>query len=155
MRWYAVHMKKSLYIGGIVLAVPILAFAYYAISPLFNTIKANDAAPVAQTGVAKNSNAFTVTPTAGHPASGSVRIVEADGKRFVRYENYKTINGPDLYVYLAKDLSAHEFVSLGTIKATEGSVNYELPAGVDIKQYPYVLTWCKQFGVLFNSAHIE
>ncbi len=148
-------MKKMLTIGAIVAGVPLLAFAYYAISPLFITINANEAAPVAQSGEVKNSKAFSVVPTPAHPASGTVRIVEADGKRFVRYENYKTINGPDLYVYVAKDLSAKEFVSLGTIKATEGSVNYELPDGIDLKEYPYVLTWCKQFGVLFNSARIE
>lgn len=143
--------KKLLYgIGGAVL-VAVLAFAYYAISPLFRTIQADEAAPVASTEVAP---AATVTGTAGHPASGTVRIVEADGKRYVRYENFKTINGPDLFVYLAKDTGAKEFINLGTIRATEGNVNYEIPDGTDLSQYHYVLTWCKTFSVLFNSADL-
>jgi hypothetical protein len=96
-----------------------------------------------------------VTGTTGHPASGTARLVTADGKSYVRYENFKTINGPDIYVYLAKDLDAHEYVSLGKVRATEGNVNYEIPAGTDLSQYPYVLTWCKTFGVLFNSAKIQ
>ncbi len=96
-----------------------------------------------------------VIGTAGHPASGTVRIVEADDKKYVRYENFKTINGPDIYVYLAKDLDAKEFVNLGRVRATEGNINYEIPAEVNVTDYPYVLTWCEAFGVLFNYADIS
>jgi hypothetical protein len=147
-------MKKVIVYGAIVIAIPVLAFAYYAISPLFRVIKADDALPVATTQV-DAAPAAVVTGTTGHPASGTVRVVTADGKSFVRYENFKTINGPDIYVYLSKDLDAKEFVNLGPVKATEGNVNYEIPAGTDISQYRYVLTWCKQFGVLFNSATLS
>ena len=98
--------------------------------------------------------AAPVIGTVGHPAEGSAFIVESEGKRYVRYENFKTINGPDLYVYLAKTPDAKEVVSLGLLRATEGNVNYEIPDGVDPKDYPYALVWCKQFGVLFNSAKL-
>jgi hypothetical protein len=101
------------------------------------------------------SPSVNVIGTTGHPASGTARLVSNNGKNYVRYENYKTINGPDLHVYLAKGLDAKEFVSLGEIKATEGNFNYEIPPGINVKEYPYVLTWCKQFGVLFNSAKIN
>ena len=95
-----------------------------------------------------------VVGTAGHPASGSVSVIQAQDGTYVRYENYKTINGPDLYVYVSKDLDAKEFVSLGEIRGTEGNINYKVPEGVSLKEYKYVLTWCKQFGVLFNSADV-
>ncbi len=97
---------------------------------------------------------MNVIGTSGHPASGTVRIVEADSKRYIRYENFKTINGPGIYVYLAKDLDAKEFISLGRVRATEGNINYEIPEGVRVSDYPYVLTWCEAFGVLFNSAKL-
>lgn len=144
-------------VSGVV-AVAILGFAYYAISPLFITIKVDEAAPVQ--GVVVEQEMITpkvaaVVDTPAHPASGVVRIVEAEGKAYVRYEDYKTINGPDIYVYLAKDLDAKEFVDLGRVRATEGNINYEVPAGVNIAEYRYVLTWCKQFGVLFNYADIS
>ncbi len=141
--------------------VVILSFAYYAISPLFRNIKADDALPTTSqtqtptSGQQPQVASAQVTGTTGHPASGTARIVEADGKKYVRYENFQTINGPDIYVYLSKDLGAKEFVSLGKVKATEGNINYEIPAGVDVSQYPYVLTWCKTFGVLFNSADLS
>lgn len=145
-------MKKVWYIGGGIVALAILGVAYYGISPLFINIRADDAAPVAASSSERAPAPIVDTPA--HPASGSVRIVEAEGVQYVRYENFKTINGPDLYVYLSKDLAATDFVDLGRLRATEGNVNYEIPSDVNIAEYPYVLIWCKAFGVLFNSAHI-
>ena len=142
-------MKKALYAVGAVFAVALVWFAYYAISPLFRSIKVDEAAPSAEVNT---SRAAPVVGTTGHPASGAARIVQSDGKTYARYENFKTINGPDIYVYLSKDLDAKDFVSLGVVRATEGNINYEIPAGVDPSTYRYVLTWCKQFGVLFNYA---
>lgn len=169
-------MKTKYVIIGIVVLC-LAAFGYWAISPLFRNIKANDALPpatpsaVAQPStpqkVATNPSSAApavqtqtetgdaaVTGTLGHPASGTVRIVESDGKRYVRYENFKTINGPDIYVYLSKDMDAKDFVSLGKVRATEGNINYEIPTNIDPHDYPYVLTWCKTFSVLFNSAKV-
>ncbi len=148
-------------IGGIVL-IALVGFGYYAISPLFRNIVIYEALPGATEQTATRSEqsespavSASVVGTAGHPASGTVRIVEADDKKYVRYEHFKTINGPDIYVYLAKDLDAKEFVNLGPVKATEGNINYEIPADRDTSQYPYVLTWCKAFGVLFNYANLS
>lgn len=179
LREKAEETMKVKYIPIGIVVIALGGFAYWAISPLFRNIQANDALPqsvneatksIAQ-GTAPTPNTpatsltttasteakgspATVTGTLGHPASGTVRIVSADGKKYVRYENFKTINGPDIYVYLAKDIDAHEFVSLGKVKATEGNINYEIPDGVNPVDYPYVLTWCKTFSVLFNSAKI-
>lgn len=155
-------MQKTFWyvIGGVLLVV-LLGLAYYTISPLFVRVAIDEAVPAEEAagapneGVVVESERVAVVDTPIHPASGFVRIVEADGKRYIRYEEYKTINGPDLYVYLAKDIDAKEFVDLGRIKATEGNINYEIPAEVDIAEYPYVLTWCKAFGVLFNSANLS
>ncbi len=163
-------MKKIFWVVGSIAVLVVLGFAYYAISPLFRVVEMHDPLPTAQNqkndegetapSVAETLASLTgtapapVTGTLGHPAEGTVRVVEADGKKYLRYENFKTINGPDIYVYLGKDLEAKEFISLGKVKATVGDINYELPEGVDLREYPYALTWCKTFGVLFNSAKI-
>jgi len=149
--------KKILYTIGTILGIGILAFAYYAISPLFRNIKVNDLNPEpnsSSTTSYKSSTPVNVTGTSDHPASGTARIIETDGRKYIRYENFKTINGPDIYVYLAKDLDAKEFVSLGRVRATEGNINYEISTEVRVEDYPYVLIWCKTFGVLFNSAKL-
>lgn len=96
-----------------------------------------------------------IAGTAEHPASGTVRVISSEGKQFLRYENFKTINGPDIFVYLSKDLEAKEFINLGPVRATEGNVNYEIPENVNPQEYPYAIVWCKAFGVLFNSAKVR
>ncbi len=146
-------MKKVLYIIGFLFGIGVLILAYYLISPLFITIKLDESLPTATQEVAP-SPAVQIFGTPGHFASGEVRIIEVDGQRYLRYENFKTINGPDLFVYLSKDLDATNFVDLGRVKATEGNVNYEIPAEINITDYPYALVWCKAFGVLFNYAEL-
>lgn len=140
------------YYIGASLALLIVAVAYYGISPLFKNIELDEQAPGSIDATIESK--AEVVGTAGHPASGTVKIIEGEGKRFLRYENFKTINGPDLYVYLAKSPDAKEFVDLGVIRATEGNVNYEIPENIDPREYPYALVWCRAFGVLFNSAKL-
>lgn len=155
----------------------IVGVAWYALSPLFDNKVVNDALPVTKTAETESremapsiaigepdpsskpapilSGPFPIVDTPAHPASGVVRIVRNADETILRYENYKTINGPDVRVYLAKDLGAKEYVDLGPIKGTEGNINYTVPKGVDISQYRYALTWCEDFSVLFNSAEIS
>ena len=111
-----------------------------------------EAMPSTQSNV---SEAYRVIQTPLHPASGEVRIVESDGQTIVRFENFKTINGPNVHVYLAKDLDAKEFTDLGRLRGTEGNINYIVPNDVDISEYTYVMHWCVPFGVLFNYAEIQ
>lgn len=150
--WYAI---------GVVVIALLLWIAYYAISPLFINVKMDEPLPVAQetapapgAGAGVETEPVVLIDTPSHPASGTVRVVSDGATHYLRYENFKTINGPDIYVYLAKDIGAKEFVNLGKVKATEGNVNYEIPEGVDPRDYPYALVWCKAFGVLFNSAQL-
>lgn len=149
-------MRIKYAVIGVGVVVVVVA-GYYALSPLFVHVRVDEAVPQATQSpqdAPAASVAAAVEGTLGHPASGTVRIVRADGRVYLRYENFKTINGPDLYVYLAKNPDAKEFVNLGRIRATEGNVNYEIPEGVDPRDYPYALTWCKAFSVLFNSAKL-
>lgn len=147
--------KKKIIIGVIVIVV--LGFGYHTISPLFIHVRVDEALPQATQSLTTNETMLSapIVGTTGHPASGLAKIIKTGDKTFLRYEDFKTINGPDLYIYLATDLEAKDFVNLGRLKATEGNVNYEIPAGVDITKYRYALIWCKAFGVLFSSADLS
>ena len=154
--------KKIFYTLGSNIGIAELAFAYYAISPFFINIKLDEALPETKQMESKameksqvQAVSAPVIGTTGHSASGTAHLVKVDGKNYIRYENFKTINGPDLYIYLAKDLDAKEYVNLGILRATEGNVNYEIPADVNLQDYKYVMVWCKAFGVLFNYADIS
>jgi hypothetical protein len=128
----------------ILVIVVLLVTGYYLLSPLFITIKADEAIPVSHakdTAVSLTPSQETETKfaeivgTSGHPARGSVRVVKDGSDSYIRYENFKTINGPDIYVYLAKDLDAKDFISLGKVKATEGNVNYKIPNTIKVLDY--------------------
>ena len=156
-------MKKYLVYGsGLIVALAVLVGGYYALSPLWRVVEVHDALPEAFVNPLEEGGQvyamhgpFDVHGTVGHPAEGVVSVFEGDGKRFIRFEDFKTINGPQLHLYLAKDVDAKEFIDLGPIRGTEGDINYELPDDVILDDYPYVMHWCVPFGVLFNYARIE
>jgi hypothetical protein len=90
-----------------------------------------------------------------HKVEGVAKVVNlADGKTFLRLENLKATNGPDLYVYLSTDKGVSDFVNLGRLKGNIGNQNYEIPAGTDLAKYDTVLIWCKAFSTLFGSAKL-
>src|ERR687896_1742277 len=91
-----------------------------------------------------------------HNAEGMAKVIRLDDSNMIlRLENFKATNGPDLYVYLATDKSASDFVDLGRLKGNIGNQNYEIPEGTDFSRYDTVLIWCKAFSVLFGSAELE
>ena len=138
-------MNKKIIILGVIL----LGVAYYLLSPLFIVKTGDDISPIGNTSLYGS-----LIPSA-HDVSGKASIIESEGKKVLRFEDLDTINGPDLYIYLATDSSASDFVNLGKIKATKGNVNYEIPLGTDLEKYDTVLIWCKQFSVLFSYAELK
>jgi hypothetical protein len=91
-----------------------------------------------------------------HNAEGLAKVIQLDDASMVlRLENFRATNGPDLYVYLATDNSASDFVDLGRLKGNIGNQNYDIPEGTDFSRYDTVLIWCKAFSVLFGSAKLE
>lgn len=90
-----------------------------------------------------------------HKAEGIAKVIDlTDGRTFLRLENLKTTNGPDLYVYLSTGKDASDIVNLGRLKGNIGNQNYEIPIGTDLSKYNTVLIWCKAFSTLFGSAQL-
>jgi len=90
-----------------------------------------------------------------HSVEGNVKVIEHSGEKILRFEDFETINGPNLHIYLSKDTGASDFIDLGKMKATRGNINYELPEGVDLEKYNKVLVWCVPFRVLFSYAELK
>ena len=97
-----------------------------------------------------------------HPTEGSALVLgDGSGQRFLRLEDFRTDNGPDLNVYLSAappDAPAgafdDDFVDLGDLKGNVGSQNYEIPVGLDLDHYSTVAIWCVRFGVVFGAADL-
>lgn len=90
-----------------------------------------------------------------HEVQGRASIIEHNGQRTLRFEDFKTINGPNLHIYLSSELGNTDFIDLGPIRATEGNVNYIVSADIDISRYNKVMVWCVPFGVLFSYAELK
>jgi|ETNmetMinimDraft_11_1059920.scaffolds.fasta_scaffold65725_2 hypothetical protein len=167
---------------GIVLLIGI-ALAYYLISPAFIVEELHEEIPVANptflpedpeikeefmeemkkvmhdekemaepTLSVENmlSGSFT---EAAHTVEGSASIIQSDAT-YLRFENFNTINGPNLHVYLSSDTSDNDFIDLGSLKATKGSFNMPIPEDIDLKKYNKVLIWCVPFSVIFSYAEL-
>lgn len=155
-------MTKKILISLAVILV--LSLGYWLISPLWTTVELQESIPVTTSVSSENSNIntpeamlFERAPmqASAHEVSGEAFFLQSENTKFLRFENLKTINGPDLRIYLSRDLEATDFIDLGPIRATEGNVNYELPEGTDTTQYKNALIWCRAFGVLFSYAELR
>jgi hypothetical protein len=91
-----------------------------------------------------------------HNAEGQAKVIKlADGSNFLRLEDFRSTNGPDLYVYLSTDKGNSDFVNLGRLKGNVGDQNYKIPDGTDLSRYDTALIWCQAFSVLFGSADLK
>ena len=117
------------------------------------------AAPTASPFVARTTMAGSFSGTDDfHFGRGTARIIEtAPGAYVLRFENFSVRNGPDLYVYLSPNASGYDraALELGTLKATDGSFGYALPAGIDPADFKSAIIWCKQFSHLFAVAPLD
>ncbi|MCY3967078.1 MAG: DM13 domain-containing protein, partial [bacterium] len=97
-----------------------------------------------------------------HPTLGQAEVLgDGTGQRFLRFEEFRTDNGPDLNVYLsaaAPDAPAgqfdDDFVDLGDLKGNVGDQNYEIPRDLDLNHYSTVVVWCVRFSVAFGAADL-
>ena len=99
-----------------------------------------------------------------HKGSGRALLYAVpDGRHVLRFEDFRTTNGPALVVYLARHASPASaadvidggFLDLGKLKGNVGNQNYPIPADVDVTDYGSVVIWCELFDVLFSPAALE
>ena len=104
-----------------------------------------------------------VDADAVHKGTGNATLYSLpDERHLLRFEDFRTTNGPALVVYLAKhpgptraeDVVDGGYLSLGKLKGNVGNQNYEIPADIDIADYNSVVIWCELFGVLFSPASL-
>ncbi|MGI9566291.1 MAG: DM13 domain-containing protein [Nitrosopumilus sp.] len=142
---------KKLTSGAVLTVMAVLAIGI--VSPYFYDTAVDEAVPTATAALPQGQ--FVGVGDGIHDAQGTVKIIQVEGgTEYLRLENFKSTNGPDLYVYLAIDGNASDYVDLGRLKGNVGNQNYEIPQGTDLSKYDNVLIWCKSFSVLFGSAEL-
>ena len=169
---------------ALVIIVVLAVLSWYLVVPAFTTIEAEDPFPEVkdslevmdeatkaefdkQVSEAEAVEMVEEMPTGvtiisqgdfkprAHDVEGKALLIDQNGKKILRFEDFDTINGPNLHIYLSTELGIGDSIDLGKIKATKGNVNYEIPEGVDTDKYNKVLVWCVPFKVLFSYSEFE
>ncbi len=145
---------------GIASAIIVSAIVSLGISPYFYNTTIDEALPMETESMdvqemTKSSGTFVGVGDGIHDAAGDAMVLSIDETKYLRFENFKSTNGPDLYVYLSADEQASDYVSLGRLKANMGNQNYEIPSDINLAKYNKVLIWCQAFSVLFGSAELS
>lgn len=94
-----------------------------------------------------------------HTGAGKVSVY---AKAVFLEPDFEVGPGPDFHVYLvpkatiraSADVNDTMYVDLGRLRAFKGSQRYPVPAGVDLKKFPSVVIWCKEFSVLISPADL-
>jgi hypothetical protein len=99
---------------------------------------------------------------AGHLCTGSTVMKYNSGSNLTveLSSDFSVTAGPDLYVYLASDISSGSAVNskgllVAVLGATTGARTYIVPAGTDINTYKYVVIQCKQYAHTFGYAQLQ
>ncbi|MGH2573746.1 MAG: DM13 domain-containing protein [Actinomycetota bacterium] len=169
--------------GVVAVALVVFVLVWFQPQKLFLDQRVSEALPTAAAGDAEPAGAPTTEPpSAGETASpklatlagGAFQSLEhettgraivlqrADGTRYLRFEDLRTSNGPDLHVYLSEIPASDDwyaygerFVSLGKLKGNIGDQNYRIPKDLDLSKYKSAVIWCKRFSVGFAVAPLE
>ncbi len=156
-RWIAIFLT-----GGILGSAFGVAVGFFAFPYVFPPPEAMDRlTPEEQTTVVARGSFIHANPSDPiHYGMGSVTVY--DEVVFLG-PDFEVGPGPAFHVYLVPkaeiretaDVAATMFVDLGRLRAFKGSQKYPVPAGVDLRDYPSVVIWCAQFGVLISPADLQ
>ena len=170
--------RRAFRIAAIVAAAVLAAAGWYLGSPLFirttmdeplPTLAASRAtlAPGATPLAAISAETLTGVIARGelqyvdglHNGKGTVVLMRVGVQHFLRFEDVAITNAPDVHVYLSRETggrwSEATSLYLGPLKATNGSFNYEVPAGSDVSLHRGVVVWCRAFSVLVTWADLQ
>jgi len=115
------------------------------------------AAPLTILGTSR-SGTFTKRPGTSYNVSGSATLEQQpNGSLVLKFgDNFSTSNGPGLEVFLSTtNTVGANSRNLGRIKSTAGAQSYNVPAGVSLSTYNWVIIHCVPFNVTFGYAQLQ
>ncbi len=87
--------------------------------------------------------------------AGMAKVIKQNSMIFLLLANAMISNGPDLHVYLSKELHLVSFLNTGKLIAVSGSHLYAITGKPDFKEYKFALVHCQLFNHMFDSATLK
>ena len=94
---------------------------------------------------------------------GAWEVVQRGDKTFIVFaDDFRAANGPDLKIFLSPQTVAdvtgktavNGAINIGELKATKGTQEYEIPAGVNLADFNSVLVHCEAYSVLWGGGDL-
>ena len=97
-----------------------------------------------------------------HQGSGKALIYQTgEDEYFLRLENFRVTNGPQLHVIMGVDENPYnhdtlgDYLDLGALKGNIGDQNYIIPAGTNLEKYGSIVIYCVPFRAIFAIAPLK
>ncbi len=87
--------------------------------------------------------------------TGMAFITISGNQKSLVLENISSSNGPDLHVYLSKEIQPINFIDLGKLKSINGTHVYPIDININIQDFKFALVHCQQYNHLFGSAKVQ
>ena len=96
------------------------------------------------------------TGTSDHETSGGVKVVKnKTGFAVVLGEDFSLDGAPTPRVGLGKDGKYQKATDSGKLAKLKGEQTYQLPDGIDPKDFTDVFIWCEKFSVPLGVAKLN
>jgi hypothetical protein len=150
-------VRHRLVLGSTAVLAAVVGWYFFRPERAFIDAAVSEAAPAAHVTVLAEGSFVP----GEHEGAGTATVVRLeDGTMVLRFSSFRTLNGPDLRVYLlgaadvqsGAQLRSAGYLDLGFLKGNVGDQNYVLPPGTDLSKYRAVSVWCRRFGVNFTTA---
>lgn len=125
--------------------------------------------PVTHTGINTRTGTFKSAGAGSYSVTGEVMISTQNGKSKITVkDNFKASIGPSLFLLLTNHTNGSYIVvnnnpaingtsaqiSLTRLTNFQGAMSWDVPAGVDVKNYKYALLYCT-LGPVFGFAELK
>lgn len=87
--------------------------------------------------------------------SGTVKIYFQNNQYILALENFNSSNGPDLHVYISKEVQPVNYIDLGRLQSVSGDQQYPITGSINFSEYKFALIHCQRYNHLFGSAELK
>jgi Electron transfer DM13/Bacterial Ig-like domain (group 2) len=101
---------------------------------------------------------FVMRPGSGHDVRGAATLSEQPGGNLVLFlgDDFASAGGPDVEVFLSTtNTVGSNSITLGNLRNFSGASSYDVPVGVQLSTYDWVIIHCVPFNIVFGYARLQ
>ena len=124
-----------------------------------DTVVPNGNPPIADTTTKDTTKSLLLSgvliPNPFESANGKVKVYKTGTVYSLVLEDFSSVNGPDLHVYLAQEATPVHFIDLGKLKSYSANQTYSINGAPDFSKYKFATIHCQQYDVVFGHTPLQ